>query len=151
MSLSLFKFFELYSREFFFVVGGEEVHILVSVCPSLLFGSFYDAFGLLFLFSLAVFKLLGFLMSNESRSLIGDNKVIRGDRHLGRFDLEEFGWFVGCALRGDFWGFFLQFFLHRTLENYINLCLKRVLATGFWFWQAILLKLSLVYVYLRII
>ena len=110
MTVSLFKFFKLHPRKFFFVVDSKEVHVFFSVCSPLFFGSFCDAFGLLFLLSFAFFSPLNFLISDKGKGLIGDNEVIRGDRRLGRINLEEFG----CASQG---GFFLWFFLDGTLEN----------------------------------
>jgi hypothetical protein len=151
VSIHLFELFELQFRKLFLVIGGKKVHVLVSICSPLFFSSFCDAFDLLFLLSLAVFSPLEFLISNKGRGSIRDDEVFRGDRFLRRVNLEELRLFIDCALRGDFWNFFLWVFLCTTLENDVDLGLKRMSATGFWFWQAILIKLALIYVYLRII
>jgi hypothetical protein len=77
MILSPLKFFELHSREIFFVVDSKEVHVLVSVGSTLLFGSLCNPLDFLFLLSLAFFDFLSSLLCNKSWVLVFDNEILR--------------------------------------------------------------------------
>jgi hypothetical protein len=75
--LFLFKFFKLYSKVLFLKVSCEEVHVLVPVGSSLLFCSFFNAFGLLLLLSFALFSSLRFLLSDKHMATVSKY-------HIGR-------------------------------------------------------------------
>ena len=92
MFLDLLKFFELYPRKLFFIVGRKEIHVLVSVGPSLLFGNLCDALDLFLLHSFALFNILDSFFCNKIQISISQNKILRcqlreiGSRRDNRFE-----------------------------------------------------------------
>ena len=65
-----FALFKAQPLTFFLVVNRKKVHVVVSVGPSLLFGSLLDAFSLLFLVPLSLIDRLISLVGSKSRFVV---------------------------------------------------------------------------------
>jgi hypothetical protein len=92
--------------ELFFIVRCEEIHVLVSVGSSLLFGSLCNPLDFLFLLSFASISLLSSLFCNKGRVSIRQNKIPSIDfiePGTWRADLVKF-------IRRDLWWFFAFLF-----------------------------------------
>lgn len=77
-----FKINKLHSHVFFFIISCKEVHLIVSVGPSLLFGGLGDAFYLLLLLSFALFSSLRSIFSKDTRIFVRYNDIPRSNRQL---------------------------------------------------------------------